>query len=72
MDLPHPGIQQGPPALQVNSLATELSGKPDIKIRMWSNMNLINMASFEFHRGNTDNHESPENSVIESILLYSE
>ena len=28
MDLPDPGIELGSPALQVNSLPTELSGKP--------------------------------------------
>ena len=28
MDLPNPGIEPGSPALQVDSLATELSGKP--------------------------------------------
>ena len=27
-DLPHPGTEPGSPALQVDSLATELSGKP--------------------------------------------
>ena len=27
-DLPDPGIEPGSPALQVNSLPTELSGKP--------------------------------------------
>jgi len=27
-DLPNPGIEPGSPALQVNSLPTELSGKP--------------------------------------------
>ena len=28
MDLPDPGIESGSPALQVDSLPTELSGKP--------------------------------------------
>ena len=27
-DLPDPGIEPGPPAMQVDSLPTELSGKP--------------------------------------------
>ena len=27
-DLPNPGIESGSPALQANSLPTELSGKP--------------------------------------------
>ena len=29
MDLPNPGIESGSPALQADSLPTELSGKPD-------------------------------------------
>ena len=29
IDLPNPGIEPGSPALQVDSLLTELSGKPD-------------------------------------------
>ena len=32
MDLPNPGIKPGSPALQVDSLPTELSGKPTTKI----------------------------------------
>ena len=32
MDLPNPGIEPGSPALQVDSLPTELSGKPIGKI----------------------------------------
>ena len=28
-DVPHPGIELGSPALQADSLPTELSGKPD-------------------------------------------
>ena len=32
-DLPNPGIELGSPALQVDSLSTELSGKPSIRNR---------------------------------------
>ena len=31
-DLPHPGIEPGSPALQADSLPTELQGKPDLPI----------------------------------------
>jgi len=30
VDLPHPGIKRGSPALQADSLSAELSGKPMI------------------------------------------
>ena len=32
VDLPNPGIEQGSPALQADSLPAELSGKPEIQI----------------------------------------
>ena len=32
MDLPDPGIELGSPALQADSLSTELSGKPQEKL----------------------------------------
>ena len=32
MDLPHPGIKRGSPALQVDSLPAELSGKPNQRV----------------------------------------
>ena len=38
MNLSDPGIQQGSPALQVNSLPTELSGKPYISKRLFKNI----------------------------------
>ena len=34
MDLPDPGIEQGSLALQVDSLTTELSGKPKVKVKV--------------------------------------
>ena len=33
-DLPNPGIEPGPPALQADSLPTELSGKPKVKVKV--------------------------------------
>ena len=33
MDLPDPGIEPGSPALQADSLPTELSGKPPVKLK---------------------------------------
>ena len=33
MDLPDPGIEAGSPALQADSLPTELSGRPDCQYR---------------------------------------
>ena len=34
VDLPDPGIEPGSPALQADSLPTELSGKPNLKFKM--------------------------------------
>ena len=38
MDLPNPGIEPGSPALQVDSLPTELLGKPIVKIYIYPKM----------------------------------
>ena len=35
-DLPNPGIEPGSPALQADSLPTELSGKPVLKLKVRS------------------------------------
>ena len=35
VDLPDPGIELGSPALQADSLPTELSGKPEMRIQVW-------------------------------------
>ena len=40
-DLPNPGIEMGSPALQVDSLPTELSGKPGQYMQRCSNLLLI-------------------------------
>ena len=34
-DLPDPGIEPGPPALQADSLSTELPGKPHICVSIY-------------------------------------
>ena len=42
-DLPDPGIEPGSPALQMDSLLTELSGKPDKSVSSLINLTLINL-----------------------------
>ena len=44
MDLPYPGIKSGSPALQVDSLPTELPGK--LAYRSWTQMPASSSASF--------------------------
>ena len=41
MDLPDPGIELGPPALQADSLPTELSGKVKVKVKSLSRVRLF-------------------------------
>jgi len=41
VDLPDPGIELGPPALQVDSLPTELSEKPWIRLKEPIAMTLV-------------------------------
>ena len=45
MDLPNPGIKSGSPALQEDSLPTELSGKPIVKIYIHTKNVYVNVHS---------------------------
>ena len=47
MDLPDPGIEPGSPALQADSLPTELSGKPELyELLIYLEINPLLVVSF--------------------------
>ena len=62
-DLPDPGIEPVPPALQVDSLPTELSGKPIFSFSLW--VILIFFIKPIFHCWN-----KPHSVKLYSYILY--
>ena len=48
-DLSDPGIEPGSPALQVDSLPTELSGKPSGRLSAYNPRTYCSTHNFSFH-----------------------